>query len=282
MNLILLGAPGAGKGTQAEAISEALSIPQISTGNMLREAVKNGTEYGLKAKAVMEAGGLVSDDIVIGILKDRIAQDDAKNGFILDGFPRTVPQAEALDKMGVRIDKVVEIYVPDETIKERVSGRRVCEGCGASYHIQYKPSKVEGVCDKCGGELYTRDDDTDEAIKHRLEHGKAPVRQSLVSQIDEAMKSKGAAYANESFALRLMYFCHRFDCIQRPALPDRAKLAVQINGSKTSGQRFEPCDDILPHTLVAPPNRIERFYEFENAHLRFGVAALETSSNVLR
>ena len=138
MNLILLGAPGAGKGTQAEVISEALSIPQISTGNMLREAVKNGTEYGLKAKAAMESGALVSDEIVIGILKDRIAQPDCKNGFILDGFPRTVPQAEALDKMGVTIDKVLEIYVPDETIKERVSGRRVCEGCGASYHIKYK------------------------------------------------------------------------------------------------------------------------------------------------
>ena len=117
MNLILLGAPGAGKGTQAEVISEALGIPQISTGNMLREAVKNGTEYGLKAKAVMEAGGLVSDDIVIGILKDRIAKDDAQKGFILDGFPRTVPQAEALDAMGVQIDKVIEIFVPDETIK---------------------------------------------------------------------------------------------------------------------------------------------------------------------
>ena len=128
MNLILLGAPGAGKGTQAEVISEALSIPQISTGNMLREAVKNGTEYGLKAKAAMDSGALVSDEIVIGILKDRIAQPDCKNGFILDGFPRTVPQAEALDKMGVTIDKVLEIYVPDETIKERVSGRRVCEG----------------------------------------------------------------------------------------------------------------------------------------------------------
>jgi adenylate kinase len=169
MNLILLGAPGAGKGTQAEIISEALNIPQISTGNMLREAVKNGTEYGLKAKAVMEAGGLVSDDIVIGILKDRIAQDDAKNGFILDGFPRTVPQAEALDKMGVQIDKVIEIFVPDETIKERVSGRRVCEGCGATYHVVYKPSKVEGVCDKCGGKTVIRKDDQPETVISRLE-----------------------------------------------------------------------------------------------------------------
>ena len=150
MNLILLGAPGAGKGTQAEVISQALSIPQISTGNMLREAVRTGTEYGVKAKAAMDSGALVSDDIVIGILKERIAQDDCKNGFILDGFPRSVPQAEALDEMGVKIDKVLEIFVPDETIKQRVSGRRVCEGCGATYHIQSKPSKVEGVCDKCG------------------------------------------------------------------------------------------------------------------------------------
>ena len=122
MNLILLGAPGAGKGTQAEVISQALSIPQISTGNMLREAVRTGTEYGVKAKAAMDSGALVSDDIVIGILKERIAQDDCKNGFILDGFPRSVPQAEALDEMGVKIDKVLEIFVPDETIKQRVSG----------------------------------------------------------------------------------------------------------------------------------------------------------------
>ena len=125
MNLILLGAPGAGKGTQAEVISEAKKIPQISTGNILREAVKNGTEYGLKAKAAMESGSLVSDDVVIGILKDRIAEDDCKNGFILDGFPRTVPQAEALEAMGVKIDKVIEIFVPDETIQKRLSGRRV-------------------------------------------------------------------------------------------------------------------------------------------------------------
>ena len=168
MNLILLGAPGAGKGTQAEVISQALSIPQISTGNMLREAVRTGTEYGVKAKAAMDSGALVSDDIVIGILKERIAQDDCKNGFILDGFPRSVPQAEALDEMGVKIDKVLEIFVPDETIKQRVSGRRVCEGCGATYHIQFKPSKVEGVCDKCGAKLYQRDDDKEETVSNRL------------------------------------------------------------------------------------------------------------------
>ena len=169
MNLILLGAPGAGKGTQAEVISGALNIPQISTGNMLREAVKNGTEYGLKAKAAMDSGALVSDEIVIGILKDRIACDDCKGGFILDGFPRTVPQAEALDAMGVTIDKVVEIFVPDETIKQRVSGRRVCSGCGATYHVDFKPSKVEGKCDKCGAETIIRKDDQPETVLERLD-----------------------------------------------------------------------------------------------------------------
>ena len=168
MNLILLGAPGAGNGTQAEVISEALSIPQISTGNILREAVKNGTEFGLKAKAAMESGALVSDEVVIGILKDRIAQDDCKNGFILDGFPRTVPQAEALEAMGVNIDKVVEIYVPDETISKRLSGRRVCEGCGASYHTDFKPSRVAGKCDKCGGNTVIRKDDEPATVLERL------------------------------------------------------------------------------------------------------------------
>lgn len=168
MNLILLGAPGAGKGTQAEVISKELNIPTISTGNMLRAAVKVGTEYGLKAKAAMEAGDLVSDDIVIGILKDRINEPDAQNGFILDGFPRTVPQAEALDAMGVQIDKVVEIFVPDETIKQRVSGRRVCLDCGATYHVDFKPSKTEGICDVCGKELVIRKDDQPETVISRL------------------------------------------------------------------------------------------------------------------
>lgn len=168
MNLILLGAPGAGKGTQAEVISNELKIPTISTGNMLRAAVKAGTEYGMKAKAAMDAGDLVSDDIVIGILKDRINEPDAQNGFILDGFPRTVPQAEALDAMGVQIDKVIEIYVPDETIKQRVSGRRVCLDCGATYHVDFKPSKVAGVCDVCGKELVIRKDDQPETVISRL------------------------------------------------------------------------------------------------------------------
>lgn len=169
MNLILLGAPGAGKGTQAEAISAKLGIPQISTGNMLREAVKNGTELGLRAKAAMDSGALVSDDIVIGILKDRIAEPDAKNGYILDGFPRTVAQAEALDQMGVQIDKVLEIHVENDRIIARMSGRRVCEKCGASYHIEYKPTKQEGICDLCGGNAAQRADDAPETVLSRLE-----------------------------------------------------------------------------------------------------------------
>ncbi|MDD5946453.1 MAG: adenylate kinase [Oscillospiraceae bacterium] len=168
MNLILLGAPGAGKGTQAEAISAKLGIPQISTGNMLREAVKNGTALGLQAKEAMDSGALVSDEIVIGILKDRIAEPDAAKGYILDGFPRTVAQAEALDTMGVNIDKVLEIYVPDERICARMSGRRVCEACGASYHIEYKPTAVEGVCDKCGAKTVQRADDAPETVLSRL------------------------------------------------------------------------------------------------------------------
>lgn len=168
MNLILLGAPGAGKGTQAEVISAKLGIPQISTGNILREAVKNGTERGLKAKSYMESGALVPDEVVIGILKDRIAEDDCKNGFILDGFPRTVPQAEALEAMGVNIDKVLSIDVPDADIQARISGRRVCDKCGASYHIDFKPTKVEGICDKCGGNAVQRKDDAPETVIERL------------------------------------------------------------------------------------------------------------------
>ena len=169
MNLILLGAPGAGKGTQAEAISKKLGIPQISTGTMLREAVMNGTELGLKAKAAMESGALVSDDIVIGILKERIAEPDAKNGYILDGFPRTVAQAEALDEMGVTIDKVLEIHVANEKIIARMSGRRVCEQCGASYHIEYKPTTKPDTCDVCGGKTVQRADDAPETVLQRLD-----------------------------------------------------------------------------------------------------------------
>ena len=168
MKLILLGAPGAGKGTQAEIVCEKLSIPSISTGNILREAMKNGTQAGLEAKSFMDAGALVPDAVVIAILKDRIAADDCKNGFILDGFPRTVPQAEALDEMGVEIDRVIEIDVPDEVIESRLGGRRVCESCGASYHVVNKAPAVDGICDKCGAELILRDDDKPETVTKRL------------------------------------------------------------------------------------------------------------------
>ena len=168
MKLIFLGAPGAGKGTQAEIIAGKLNIPTISTGNIIREALANGTEMGLKAKSFIEAGKLVPDDVVIGIIKERLADEDCNNGFILDGFPRTIPQAEALDKMGVIIDKVVDIDVPDENIVNRMSGRRVCKACGSSYHIENKKPKVEGVCDACGGELQIRKDDAPETVLDRL------------------------------------------------------------------------------------------------------------------
>jgi len=169
MNIILLGAPGAGKGTQAEKICEYLNIPTISTGNIIREALKSGTEMGLKAKSFMDAGQLVPDEVVIGIIKDRLAKDDCKNGFILDGFPRTIPQAEALDAMGVVIDKVIDIEVPDERIIGRMSGRRVCSSCGASYHLEYKVPKQDGVCDLCAGALVQRKDDHPDTVKARLD-----------------------------------------------------------------------------------------------------------------
>ncbi|MCQ2435475.1 MAG: adenylate kinase [Clostridia bacterium] len=168
MKLMFLGAPGAGKGTQAEIIADKYSIPTISTGAILREAMAAGTEMGVKAKSYCEAGKLVPDDVVIGIIKDRLAKDDCKGGFILDGFPRTVPQAEALDAMGIEMDHVISIEVDDESIVERMSGRRLCGKCGASYHTVYIPTKVAGICDKCGGELITRADDKPEVVKDRL------------------------------------------------------------------------------------------------------------------
>ena len=169
MNIILLGAPGAGKGTQAAVICEKLNIPTISTGNIIREALKNGTEMGLKAKSYMDAGKLVPDEVVIGIVKERLAQDDCANGFILDGFPRTIPQAEALDAMGVVIDKVIDIEVADEVIVNRLSGRRVCEKCGRPYHLKSLKPKAEGICDDCGGTLVQRKDDSIETVKARLD-----------------------------------------------------------------------------------------------------------------
>lgn len=168
MKLILLGAPGAGKGTQAEKIVDKFGIPAISTGNILRAALKEGTEMGLKAKTYMEAGQLVPDDVVIGIIKDRLKEKDCENGFILDGFPRTIPQAQALEDAGIVIDKVLDIEVPDEKITARMSGRRVCAKCANSYHMLYKKPKVEGVCDACGGELIQRKDDAPETVQARL------------------------------------------------------------------------------------------------------------------
>ena len=168
MNLILLGAPGAGKGTQAEVICNKLSIPAISTGNIIREALSKGTEMGIKAKSFIDAGQLVPDEVVIGIIKERLAKDDCKNGFILDGFPRTIPQAEALDAMGIVIDKVIDIEVPDEKIVARMSGRRVCGSCGASYHLLYKKPEKEGICNVCGGALIQRKDDHPDTVLDRL------------------------------------------------------------------------------------------------------------------
>ena len=168
MNLILLGAPGAGKGTQAELLVEKLSIPAISTGNMLREAMANGTELGKKAKQYMDEGSLVPDELILGIVADRVAQPDCQNGFILDGVPRTLAQAEALDAKGVRIDHVVSIEIDDSVIEGRMTGRRVCGKCGASYHVTANPPKSEGICDQCGSELMIRKDDAPETVRKRL------------------------------------------------------------------------------------------------------------------
>ena len=168
MRIILLGAPGAGKGTQAQFISQQFSIPQISTGDMLRAAVKAGTPLGLAAKKVMDAGQLVSDDIIIGLVKERITQDDCKNGFLFDGFPRTIPQAEAMQAAGVEIDQVLEINVADEEIVKRLSGRRVHPGSGRVYHVVYNPPKTAGKDDVTGEDLVQRDDDKEETVRHRL------------------------------------------------------------------------------------------------------------------
>lgn len=168
MKLILLGAPGAGKGTQAAILAKELSIPTISTGNILRAAVAAGTELGKQAKACMESGALVSDEIIIGIIRDRLAEPDCANGYILDGVPRTIGQAEALEKNGIVFDRVVSMEISDETIMERMSGRRVCPKCGATYHVVAVPPKQEGICDACGAELITRKDDAPETVKSRL------------------------------------------------------------------------------------------------------------------
>ena len=184
MNLILLGAPGAGKGTQAELLIEALGIPSISTGNMLREAVANGTETGLKAKYYMENGLLVPDDVIMGIVAERVARPDCQKGFILDGVPRTLAQAEALENAGVRIDHVVSIEIDDAVIEGRMTGRRVCSKCGASYHIVANPTKIEGKCDLCGADTTIRKDDAPETVRKRLVeyHAKTEVLKSFYAE----------------------------------------------------------------------------------------------------
>ncbi|MBR3560310.1 MAG: adenylate kinase [Oscillospiraceae bacterium] len=168
MNLILLGAPGAGKGTQAAILAKELSIPTISTGNILRAAVASGSELGKQAKACMESGALVSDEIIIGIIRDRLAEPDCAKGYILDGVPRTIGQAEAMEENGIKFDYVVSMEVSDETIMERMGGRRVCPKCGATYHVVAVPPKRDGICDECGSELITRKDDAPETVKSRL------------------------------------------------------------------------------------------------------------------
>lgn len=172
MKIIMLGAPGAGKGTQAKKIAAKYDVPHISTGDIFRANIKNGTELGKKAKTYMDQGLLVPDELVVDLVVDRVNQDDCKNGYVLDGFPRTIPQAEALDKalaeMGQKMDYAIDVDVPDENIVRRMSGRRACVGCGATYHLEYAPTKQEGICDACGGELILRDDDKPETVTKRL------------------------------------------------------------------------------------------------------------------
>ncbi len=205
MNIIFLGAPGAGKGTQAEIVSERLAIPTVSTGNIIRAALKNETAMGLKARAYIEAGDLVPDDVVIGIIKERLAEEDCKNGFILDGFPRTIPQAKALDDMGVTIDKVIEIDVDDQAIINRMSGRRVCTNCGSSYHTEYKPPVSEGICDACGGTLVRRSDDAPETVTERLAvyHEKTEPLKAYYRAQGKLFTVKGQEKVSDTTALTL-------------------------------------------------------------------------------
>lgn len=193
MNLILLGAPGAGKGTQAELLVHKLSIPAISTGNMLREAIAKGTELGMKAKSYMDGGNLVPDELILGIVADRVAQPDCAGGFILDGVPRTLAQAEALEAKGVKIDYVVDIEVPDSEIEGRMTGRRVCGRCGASYHIVAHPPKIDGICDECGGELVIRKDDAPETVRNRLKvyHSTTEVLKDFYGKLGRLVKVDG-------------------------------------------------------------------------------------------
>ena len=194
MNLILLGAPGAGKGTQAELLVAKLSIPAISTGNMLREAMANGTELGKKVKQYMDDGLLVPDELILGIVAERVAQPDCANGFILDGVPRTLAQAEALEAKGVKIDHVVSIEVDDSEIEGRMTGRRVCGKCGASYHVVANPPKTEGVCDQCGGELIIRKDDAPETVRKRLQvyHASTEVLKDFYGKLGRLVMVNGS------------------------------------------------------------------------------------------
>ena len=192
MNVILLGAPGAGKGTQAAVLAKELSIPTISTGNILRAAVASGSELGKQAKACMESGALVSDEIIIGIIRDRLAEPDCANGYILDGVPRTIGQAEALEENGIKFDHVVSMEIADETIMERMSGRRVCPKCGATYLIVAVPPKKAGVCDECGSELITRKDDAPETVKSRL-----AVYHKETEPLKDFYKARGVLYPVE-------------------------------------------------------------------------------------
>ena len=205
MNIIFLGAPGAGKGTQSEIVSEKFGIPTISTGNIIRAALKNETAMGLKARSYIEAGDLVPDDVVIGIIQERLAEDDCKNGFILDGFPRTIPQAEALDAMGIKIDKVIDIEVPDEKIAQRLSGRRVCRNCGNSYHIEYKKPASEGICDACGGDLVQRADDAPETVLERLSvyHEKTEPLKAYYEKKNRLFTVQGQERVEDTTALTL-------------------------------------------------------------------------------
>ncbi len=193
MNIIMLGPPGAGKGTQAKMMVDKLGIPQISTGDMLREAVREGTDLGRKAKEYMDAGKLVPDEVVIGIVKERLGQPDCDKGFILDGFPRTIPQAEALDKvleeLGRGVEYVINVAVPNEELITRLTGRRTCKQCGAMYHVVFNPPRKEGVCDKCGGELYQRDDDKEETIRQRLR-----VYEEQTAPLIEYYRGKGVLF----------------------------------------------------------------------------------------
>ncbi|MBQ9168856.1 MAG: adenylate kinase [Oscillospiraceae bacterium] len=193
MNLILLGAPGAGKGTQAELLTEQLSIPSISTGNMLREAMANGSDLGKQVKELMESGSLVPDDVILGIVAERVAQPDCANGFILDGVPRTLAQAEGLEAKGIRIDHVVSIEIDDSVIEGRMTGRRVCTKCGASYHVVANPPKTEGVCDQCGSELAIRKDDAPETVRHRLSvyHAQTEVLKDFYGKLGKLVLIEG-------------------------------------------------------------------------------------------